>query len=172
MGLIGLVHRAPNVRLAFETQRRSRRGLLFGQAIDPVVHDDVSHLDVLARGMVDMIPANGKRVAVAAKDEDVQIGPRQRDAAGKGQGAAMNEMGAVGLDKIGEPAGTTDAGHGGDLFLPQFALLNQFEIEGQNGKVAATRAPGGMVGRDFLFGQRLAFGFRQARRRRQDGRCA
>jgi hypothetical protein len=69
---------------------------------------------------------------IAGKDEDVQIGPRQGNAAGKGQGAPMNIMRAVGLDKIGEPAGTTDAGHGDDLLVPQFALLDQFEIEGQN----------------------------------------
>ncbi len=47
---------------------------------------------------------------------------------------------------------------GGDLLVPHLALFHQFEIKGQHGKIAAARAPGGMVGRHFLFGQRLALG--------------
>jgi hypothetical protein len=74
-GIDRTIHRAPNIRLRFETHGGSRRGLLFGQAIDVVVHHHVTHLHVLAGGVVEVIAADGKGIAVAAEDENVQIRP-------------------------------------------------------------------------------------------------
>ena len=125
----------------------------------------IGHLDVLARGVVEMIAADGKRVAVAAENEDMQVRTRKRNAAGKRQRAAMNEMRAVRLHEIRETAGAADARDGGDFLVPHLALLNQLEIKREHGEVAAAGAPRRMVGGDFLFGQALAF-----LRRRHNGR--
>ncbi len=76
-----LVDRAGRVGLRFETNRRRGRGLLLRQAIDKVVHDDVGHVDVLARAVIEMVAADGEAVAVAAEEKDVQVGPGQADAA-------------------------------------------------------------------------------------------
>ena len=105
-----------------------------------------------------MIAADGKRVAVAAEDEHVQVRARQRNAAGKRQRAAVNVMRAVGLHEIRKPAGAADAGDGGDLLVPQLALFNQLEIQREHGEIAAAGTPRRVVGGDFLFGQALAFG--------------
>jgi len=98
------VDRAGWVGLAFETDGRCGRGLLFGQAIDEVVHDEIDHVDVLARAMIEMIATDGKTVAVAPKKKDMEVGPGQADAGSKGNGAAVNEVRAVTVDEIGENA--------------------------------------------------------------------
>ena len=67
-------------------------------------------------------------------------------------------MHAVRLDEIREAAGTTDASDSRDLLVPELALLNQLEVKGEHGEIAAARAPGGMVRGDFFFGQPFAFG--------------
>src|SRR4051812_22125648 len=104
-----IIHSAGYIGLALETEWRSWRGLFFRQAVHPVIHDDVSHLDVLARGMIEMVAANRESIAVTAKHKHVQVWPRERDATRKGQGATMNVMRAVGLDEIRKAARTTDA---------------------------------------------------------------
>ena len=76
-----------------------------------------------------MVAADGERVAVATEDEDVEVGPAQRNAAGEGQGATVNEVRAVRLHEVGEAAGTADARHSGDLLVMQFALLDQLEVK-------------------------------------------
>src|SRR5207302_8218620 len=98
------------------------------------IHDDVGHLDVLARGVIEMIAADGKGVAVAAEYKDMNVGPAQRNAAGEGQGASVNKMHAMRLHEIREAARATDAGHRGDLLVPHFALLDQLEIESEHGE--------------------------------------
>ena len=77
----GIIHRAPLVGLALESERRRGRGLFFRQAINPVVHDHIGQLDVFARGVGEMVAADGKRVAVAAENKHVQIRPGKRNAA-------------------------------------------------------------------------------------------
>src|SRR5205814_288141 len=99
-----------------------------------------------------MIAPDRKGVAIPAKDEDVQIRPAQGNPTGKGQRPAMNVMSAVRLHKVGKPARAADSGHSGDLLVPKFALFDQFEIERQDGKIAAARTPSGMVCGDFFFG--------------------
>ena len=93
---------AGRVGLGFETDGRRRRGLLFGQAIDKIVHDEVGHVDVLARAVIEMVAADGETVTVAAKQKDMEIGPGQADPGSKGDGAAVNEVRAVTVDEIGK----------------------------------------------------------------------
>src|SRR5205814_5293085 len=94
------VDRAGWIGFALETNGRRGRGLLFGQAIDEVVHDEVDEVDVLARAVIEMVAADGETVAVAAEQKDVQVRPGQTDPAGERDGAAMNEVRAVPVDEI------------------------------------------------------------------------
>ena len=96
------VDRAGRVGLGFETDGRRGRGLLFGQAIDEVVHDEIDQVDVLARAVLEMVAADGEAVAVAAKEENVQVGPGQADAGSERDGAAVNEVRAEAIDEVGE----------------------------------------------------------------------
>jgi len=98
-----LIDRTLRVGLALETDGRRRRGLLFGQAIDEVVHDEIGHVDVLARTVIDMVPADGETVTVATEEEDVEIGPGQADAGRERDGAAVDVVHAVAVDEVGKP---------------------------------------------------------------------
>src|SRR5436853_6744568 len=97
-----------------------------------------------------MISADRKRIAVTAESKHVQVRARERNAAREGQGAAMNEMRAVCLHEIRKSRTATDARHGRDFLVPDFALLDQFEIKGEDGKIAAARAPRRMIGGDIF----------------------
>src|SRR5438445_8016907 len=98
-----------------------------------------------------MVAADGEAVAVAAKEEDVQVGPGQADAAGERDSAAVNEVRAVAVDEIGKARRATDAGEGDDLLVIELAFLEHFVEGSQNRKIPTTRAPGGTIsGAGFL----------------------
>ena len=152
----GMIKRAPRIRLALESQGRGGGGLFFGQAVNPVVHDNERHLDVPARGVAEMIAADGKRIAVPTEGEDVQIGSGQGNAGGKGQRAPMKEVNAMRLHKIGKPAGTADSGDADDFLVMQPGLLNELEEHRQNREIAASGTPSRVIRGEFFFGERLA----------------
>ncbi len=146
------VDRTSRVGLAFETDGRGGRGLLFGQAIDEVVHDEINHVDVLARAVIEMVAADGETVTIAAEQKDMEIGPGQTDASRERDGAAVNEVGAVAVDEIRKTRRATDPGKGDDLFVLELAFLEDLVEGRQNREVAAAGAPGGMVGGNSFLG--------------------
>jgi len=152
-----IINRTPEVGLALEAERRRGRGLFLREAVNPVVHHAIGHLDVLARGVVEMVAADGEGIAIAAEHEDVQVGARKGNAAGERQRAAVDVMRTVSLHEIWEAAGAADARDSGDLLVPHLAFFNQLEIQREDGEVTAAGAPRRMVGGDFFFGQPLAF---------------
>src|SRR5438105_4163014 len=111
--------------------------------------------------MIEMIAADRKGITVAAKDKNVQIWPRERDAAREGQGAAMNVMRSVRLDEIGETARAANARHGGDFFVPHLALLDKLEVQRENGEITTARAPCRVIGCNFFFSQTLTVFIRE-----------
>ena len=48
-----------------------------------------------------MVAADGEAVAVATKEENVQVGPGQADAGSERDGAAVNEVRAEAIDEVG-----------------------------------------------------------------------
>jgi hypothetical protein len=68
----------------------------------------------------------------------------------------MDEVGAVAINEIGEARGAANAGEGDDLFVIELAFLEDFVIAGEDGKVAAARTPGGVIGGDGFLGELLA----------------
>ena len=156
IGLTGMSIAPVGSVLRFETNRRRRRGLLLRQAIDEIVHDEVGHVDVLARAVIEMVAADGEAVAVAAEEKDVQVGPGQADAGGERDGAAVNEMRAVAVHEIGKARGTTDPGEGDDLLVIELPFLDDFVIGSEHGEVAAAGAPRRVVGGDGFLGDFLA----------------
>src|ERR1043166_1867277 len=141
-----MVHCPPNVRLALETNRGCGGSLLLGQTIDPIIHDHVRHLDVLARCMVQMVSADRKSISITAKYEYVQVRSGERDSAGERQRAAVNIMHPMRLDEIWKTTGATNPGYGCDLFVPDLSFLDQLEIKRQNREIPATWAPGRVIG--------------------------
>ncbi len=169
IGLTGMSIAPVGSVFDLETNRRGRRGLLLRQAIDEIVHDEVSHVDVLARAVIEMVAADGEAVAVAAEEKDVEIGPGQADAGGERDGAPVNEMRAVAVHEIGEARGTTDPGEGDDLLVIELPFLDHFVIGGEDGEVAAAGAPGRVIGGDGFLGEFLADEFQGGVRRSRGG---
>src|SRR4029077_10682713 len=93
-----------------------------------------------------MVAADGETVAVAAEEEDVQVGPGQADATRERDGAAVNEVGAVAVDEIGKARRATDAGEGDDLFVLELAFLDHFVEGGEHGEIATPGTPGRVIG--------------------------
>ena len=106
-----------------------------------------------------MVSADGEGIAVAAKDKEIEVLPTHRDASGKGQGAAVDEMDAVALHEVGEAAAATDAGDSGDFLVMDTAVLDELEVECEHGEIAATGTPRGVVGGKIFFLQRFADDF-------------
>src|SRR5437867_4084310 len=132
-----IIDRPRDVSLALETERGSGGGLFLRQTVNPIIHDDVSHLDVFACRVIEMIAADGKSVAIAAENEHVQIGSRKGNAAREGERTAMDVMSAVGLHEIRKAARAADTGYGRDFLMPHFALFDQLEIKGEHREIAA-----------------------------------
>jgi hypothetical protein len=151
-----LINGPPDVRFALEANRRGWAGLLFGQAVNEIIHDDVCHLNIFTRCMIDVVAANRERIAIAAKGKNVKVRPTEGDTARERESAAMNVMGTVSLNEIGKSAGATNTGNGSDLFMMQTSLFEELVIEREHRKITAAGAPRGMVGGEFFFADRLA----------------
>src|SRR3977135_345710 len=102
-----------------------------------------------------MVAADGEAVAVAAKEEDVQVGPGQADATGKRDSAAMNEVRAVAVDEIRKARGATDPGERDALLVIELAFLEDFVEGSEHGEIAAAWTPSRVIGSDGFFGELL-----------------
>jgi hypothetical protein len=159
-----LIDRAGGIGLALESDGRRRRGLLLGQAVDEVVHDEISHVDVFAPAVIDMIASDGESIAVAAEQKHMQIGPGEADARRQRDGAAMNVVRAVAVDEIRKTRRTTDACEGNDLFMFDVAFLKHLIERGQHSEISAAGTPGGVIGGDGFLGEFFAWRLRDSGR--------
>ena len=136
-----IIDRADRRAFGHFAQRRSRRILPLGQAVNAVVEQHDVQIEVAADGVHQMIAADRKPVAVAGDDPHRQIGPAALQAGGHRRSAAVDRVDAVGVHVIRKPAGAADAGdeHG---FLRRNAQGGQhlFHLR-QNRVIAAARAP-------------------------------
>src|SRR5262245_52249772 len=88
-----------------------------------------------------MIAADGQAVAVAGGQPDLQVGPRDLDTAGQRRSAAVDAVKTISVHVVREAAGAADARYKHEL-LPRDAQVWQHLADlGQDGIVAATRAP-------------------------------
>ena len=124
-----------------EFRLRGRRGLALGHAVDVVVHDDVSHVDVAPAGVQEVVAADRVAVAVAARDHDRQIRPRHFQAGGERQRTAVHAVEAVAIGVGGNARRAADAGHDADLFRRQAQLREGAAERHQHVIIAAAGAP-------------------------------
>ncbi len=118
-----------------------RRGLALGHAVDPVVHDDIGHVDVAPAGVQEMVAADGKTVAVTAGDQDREIGSRDLETGGERQRAAMHAVKAVAVGVGRNPRRAADTGNHCDIFRRDADFRQGTGDRNQHVIVAATRAP-------------------------------
>ena len=154
-GRSGLSMRALRARLGARAEPRGRRILALGQAVDLVVEQDDLQIDVAADGVDQVVAADGQAVAVAGDDPDVQVGPGQLQAGGEGRRPAVDGVEAVGVHVVGEAAGAADAGDEHDLLARHAEAGQRLLHLGEDGVVAAARAPADfLVAGEVLGGQR------------------
>jgi hypothetical protein len=103
-----------------------------------------------------VVTANREASSIAAKEEDLQVGPGQTDTRGKRDGPAVDEVSAVSINEIGKARGAANAGKGNDFLVLDLAFLEDFVIAGENGEIAAAGAPRRVIGGDSFLGQFLA----------------
>src|SRR5690606_33116543 len=142
----GVLCSAVGRRLGLEALAAGRRGLARGEAVDVVVHDDIGDVDVAPAGMNKVSHADAVPVAVAAGGDHHKIAVGNLDRLSHRERTPVHRVKRVGAKVVIELAGATDAGDGHDL-MGLKAQVNQRPLHGgDDGEVAATRAPGGRLG--------------------------
>src|ERR1700730_16127557 len=105
--------------------------------------------------MDEVVAADRQRVAVAGDHPHAQLRPRHLQAGGDGGGAAVDAMEPVRIHVIGEAAGAADAADEDDLLPRQPQLGHQLLHRGEDGEVAAPRAPAHfLIGDEVLLAER------------------
>ena len=87
--------------------------------------------------------ADGAAVPIAGDDEHVQVRAAGADAAGDGEGAAVEAVEPVGGHIVREAAGAADAGDADGFFRGQLFIACQTLYGVENGVIATAGAPAG-----------------------------
>ena len=104
---------------------------------------NITHLDVdvAPHGVQDVVAADGERVTIAGDDPDHQVRPGDLEAGGQRRRAAVDGVEAVGVHVVGRAARAADAADEDDV-LARVAEVGHDPLRlGQDGVVAAARAP-------------------------------
>ncbi len=100
--------------------RRGGRGLASGHGVEQIVHADDFQIDVAARGVDQMIAADGGKIAVPGIDDHVQLWVGQFETGGKRNRAAVGGMERIEFDVARHASGTADAGDQGERLQIDF----------------------------------------------------
>ena len=135
--------------------RRGRRILTLGQAVDGVVQEQQIEIDVAAEHMQEVVAADRQEVAVAADHPHVEIGIGELHARRHRRRTAVDGVETVACDVVGEARGAADAGDEHDIVRLAADLRERRADALQDRVVAATRAPAYLlVGGEILGGKR------------------
>lgn len=132
-----------SVRSTFGTgSEGAGRGVLsLGEPVNLVVKQDNVEVNVTADGMHEVVAADGERVSVSGDHPDLHIGACDFDAGCNRGRTTMDTVEPVGVHVVREPAGAADARDEHELFLGEPKRGKNFFHLGENGIVAAARAP-------------------------------
>ena len=156
-----LVDRAHRRRARPLSARRGRRVLALRQPVDLVVEEQELEVDVAAQRVDQVVAADREHVAVAAHDPDGQVGPGRGQPGRDRRRAAVDRVHPVGLHVVREARGAADAGDEDDLLAREAELGHEALHRGEDGVVAAARAPADLlVGLEVLRRQRQALAVR------------
>ena len=116
-------------------------GLALGEAVDPVVVDEIRDVQVAATRIDQVAGANAVAVAVTAGHKNFKVLIGQLDAGRHVEGAPVQGVQAVGVDVVRELAGAADARNHRYLVRRTSKLGQGLLDRAQNPKVAAAAAP-------------------------------
>ena len=149
-----VIDRAGRRRRRAGPDRRGRRVLALGEAVDLVVEQQDLEVHVAAQRMDHVVAADRQPVAVAGDHPDIELGARDLEPRRDRRRAAVDRVEAVGVHVVREPARAADAAdeHG---VLALDADLRERALHGREDRVvAAARAPPHvLVGLEVLLGQ-------------------
>ena len=125
------------------------------EPINFIIEEKNLDADVAAKHVNGVIAADGKGIAVAGGHPNFQVGPDGFEASGYCGGAAVNRVESVSVHVIREAAGAANAGDDNEIFFLNAELGENGLDRGENGVVAAPRAPAHfLVGLKILFRER------------------
>src|ERR1019366_9399448 len=118
-----------------------RPGLAAGHGIGEII--DADHLDVhiAARGVNEVVAADGEQVAIAGVDHHLQLRVGELESGGEGDGAPVGGVEAVQVGVSGDATRAADTGDDGDLVQVQLGALQRPGEAVHRGADAAGRAP-------------------------------
>ena len=135
------VHRAERRRLGDLGHLGRRRVLPLGQAVDLVVeHQDV-HAHVAAQRVDEVVAADGQRVTVAGDHPDVEVRARRGQPGGDGRRPPVDGVHPVGVHVVREAGRAADAREEHRVLAAHAQVGHEHLHGGQDGVVAAARAP-------------------------------
>ena len=114
------------------------------QAVNLVVHDNVSQVHIAAHRVEKVIAADPETVSVTAGADHFQFVVAQLRTRGHREGATMKSVHPVSIDEAWQVGGTTDAADDQHLVRLESQLEECRFQRGENGEIAATRTPVGM----------------------------
>ena len=126
-------------RLVAEVRRGAH--LAAGHAVDRVVEDERREVDVAPRGVDEVVAADGRAVAVAHGDDDVQRRIGGLDPGGDRQGAAVGGVHRRVVQVGADAAAAADAGDDHDLLGVELEAEDGVDERPRDGAVGAARAP-------------------------------
>jgi len=132
--------------------RRRGRVLPARHAVDAVVKHDDREADVAPRRVDEVVAADGGHVAVAREDDDLELRPRELDARGKRDGAAVRRVDGVEVEIARRARRAADARDDDRLVAVESKVLDGLRHVAQDDSVAAAGAPdGGQMLRAHVF---------------------
>ena len=142
-----------------------RGGLAGGQAVNLVVHNDISEVQISPHGVDEMIQADAIAVSVAARDDHVQVMIGKLGAACHGDRAAVEAVDAVGVEKARQIRGTANPRNHENVLGRELQLLGRNLERTEHAEIAASGAPvrldNALVGfqRQFNYGRHKSLPF-------------
>ena len=119
-----------------------QRGILStSHAIDTIVHDDGSHIDIASRRMDKMITADSAGVTVSHRHHYGKFRSAEFYAGGKGKGPSMKGMQGMKIKVAVDTGGTSNPGNCNDIIFIQTEVLNRTDHGAHYRAMTAAGAP-------------------------------
>ncbi len=118
------------------------RGILpLGKPVNAVVKQQNVYVNVASDGMEQVVSTDTEAISISGDDPDGEVRSSEFDAGGNGQSSAMDAMKAVGVEIVGEAAGTPDAGDKDDVSSGNVEIGKDFFDLGEYSVIPTSGAP-------------------------------
>ena len=125
----------------FVIERRGRRYLPAGHAVNIIIEQHHSDVDIASRRMNIMIAANRGGIAIASNDDDRHFWLHHFHARGKSNRPAVSRVQRIEIHIARQSAGTANARHHTNFIIRQPNPIDRPQHGFQHNAIAAARTP-------------------------------